>query len=314
MLQRIYGTAFATPAELGAYFERLEELRRRDHRRLGRELDLFSFHPEAPASPFFHPRGAIIYNQLIELMREKYGEYGYDEVITPQIFDNELFHTSGHLPSYAENMYMAATSETLEKLQKRVEEKPPTSPSELTEAFEESLRFGVKPMNCPSHCLIYGMAKRSYRDLPMRMADFGRLHRFERSGVVQGLTRVRTFSQDDAHIFCTHEQVADEFRACIEMTQFVLDCLGLQDYRVRLGFRDPESDKYVGDTENWDRAQQAAVRHREAIDQAVVEVHGEELVRLRRDLQVPEGRPPDRVDHCMPKPGVVSHKNVTKVV
>ncbi len=193
MLQRIYGTAFASKKALDAYFARLEELKRRDHRRLGRELDLFSFHPEAPASPFFHPRGTIVYNALLELMREKYRAYGYDEVITPQIFDVELWKRSGHYDNYREDMFFA-------------------------DAFDEveERSSSVKPMNCPSHCLLYGGSAHSYRDLPRRIADFGRLHRYERSGVVTGLTRVRTFSQDDAHIFCTPEQIEPEITALFE--------------------------------------------------------------------------------------------------
>jgi len=254
MLQRIYGTAFASPKALRAHLKQLEEAKKRDHRKLGKELELFSFHPNAPASPFFLPRGATIYNLLEDYIRSLYARHGYDEVITPQIFDNELFHTSGHLPSYGENMYMAATSETLEKLQKRVEQKPPTDADGWTDAFSESLRFGVKPMNCPSHCLIYGMTKRSYRDLPMRMADFGRLHRFERSGVVQGLTRVRTFAQDDAHIFCTLDQVQDEIRAFLDLVYEVYRDFGFSDVRIVIATR-PE--KRIGEDAVWDRAEEA---------------------------------------------------------
>jgi len=254
MLQRIYGTAFASPKALRAHLKQLDEAKKRDHRKLGKELELFGFHPTAPASPFFLPRGATVYNLLEAYVRDLYARYGYDEVITPQIFDNELFHTSGHLPSYAENMYMAVTSESLEKLQQRVEEEPPSSPEEWTEAFGDSLRFGVKPMNCPSHCLIYGMTKRSYRDLPMRMADFGRLHRFERSGVVQGLTRVRTFAQDDAHIFCTLEQVQDEIKAFLDLVYDAYRDFGFTDVRIVIATR-PE--KRLGADEVWDQAERA---------------------------------------------------------
>ncbi len=254
MLQRIYGTAFASPKALRAHLKQLEEAKKRDHRKLGKELELFGFHPTAPASPFFLPRGATVYNLLEAYVRHLYSRYGYDEVITPQIFDNELFYTSGHLPSYAENMYMAATSENLEKLQKRLEEQSPESPEEWTQLFGQSLRFGVKPMNCPSHCLIYGMTKRSYRDLPMRMADFGRLHRFERSGVVQGLTRVRTFAQDDAHIFCTLEQVQDEIKAFLDLVYDAYRDFGFSDVRIVIATR-PE--KRLGDDDVWDQAEQA---------------------------------------------------------
>lgn len=254
MLQRIYGTAFASPKALRAHLKQLEEAKKRDHRKLGKELKLFGFHQTAPASPFFLPRGATVYNLLEAYVRGLYSRYGYEEVITPQIFDNELFHTSGHLPSYGENMYMAATSEGLEKLQKSVGEKAPSSPEEWTEVFGESLRFGVKPMNCPSHCLIYGMTKRSYRDLPMRMADFGRLHRFERSGVVQGLTRVRTFAQDDAHIFCTLEQVQGEITAFLDLVYDAYRDFGFTDVRIVIATR-PE--KRIGADEVWDQAESA---------------------------------------------------------
>jgi len=193
-LQRIYGTSFFTAAELEGHLHRLEEAKKRDHRKLGRELDLVSFHPESPAAPFFHPRGAVLYNSLLDYVRGLYRIHGYDEVITPQIFDLSLFEQSGHLANYSENMYFAEAGER---------------------------RFAVKPMNCPSHTVIYRTDRRSYRDLPLRMADFGRLHRFERSGVLAGLTRVRSFSQDDAHIFCTHDQIEAEVRGVIRM---VLDC------------------------------------------------------------------------------------------
>jgi threonyl-tRNA synthetase len=234
MLQRIYGTAFASKKELDAYFARLEELKRRDHRRLGRELDLFSFHPEAPASPFFHPRGALVYNALIELMRQKYVDYGYEEVITPQIFDVELWKRSGHYENYRDDMFFA-------------------------DAFEEveQRSSSVKPMNCPSHCLLYGSKAHSYRDLPRRIADFGRLHRYERSGVVTGLTRVRTFSQDDAHIFCTPEQIEPEITALFDFTFEIYGLFGFEDVSVYLSTR-PE--KAMGDPEVWEHAEAVLAR------------------------------------------------------
>jgi threonyl-tRNA synthetase len=225
MLQRIYGTAFATKEELAAYFARLEEARRRDHRRLGRELDLFSFHPYAPASPFFHPKGAIVYNELVALMRELYQRYGYQEVITPQLFDAELWKVSGHWENYRENMF-------------------------LTEV--EGRAFSFKPMNCPSHCLIYKTAARSYRDLPLRLADFGRLHRFERSGVVQGLTRVRSFSQDDAHIFCLPEQIGEEIDALFDLMFEVYGIFGFASPNIYLSTK-PE--KAIGEPELWAHAE-----------------------------------------------------------
>jgi len=234
MLQRIYGTAFASKKELDAYFARLEELKRRDHRRLGRELDLFSFHTQAPASPFFHPRGAIVYNALIELMRSKYRAYGYDEVITPQIFDVSLWKQSGHYENYRDDMFFA-------------------------DAFDEvdERSSSVKPMNCPSHCLLYGGKAHSYRDLPRRIADFGRLHRYERSGVVTGLTRVRTFSQDDAHIFCTPEQIEDEITALFDFIFEIYDLFGFDDVKVHLATR-PE--KAMGDPKVWEHAETVLAR------------------------------------------------------
>jgi threonyl-tRNA synthetase len=234
MLQRIYGTAFASKKELEAYFARLEELKRRDHRRLGRELDLFSFHQEAPASPFFHPRGAIVYNALIDLMREKYSSYGYEEVITPQIFDVELWKRSGHYENYRDDMFFA-------------------------DAFDEveERSSSVKPMNCPSHCLLFGGTAHSYRDLPRRIADFGRLHRYERSGVVTGLTRVRTFSQDDAHIFCTPEQIEAEITDLFDFIFEIYGLFGFDDIRVFLSTR-PE--KAMGDPEVWKHAEEVLER------------------------------------------------------
>ena len=227
MLQRIYGASFLTPAELDAYLKQLEEAKARDHRKLGRELDLFSFHPWAPASPFFHPKGATIYNLLLAYVRGLYRKYGYREVITPQIFDVELFKTSGHYANYRENMF-------------------------LTEIEERE--FGVKPMNCPGHFLMYASQAFSYRDLPVRYADFGRLHRYERSGVTQGLTRVRTFSQDDSHIFCTLDQMPAEMGRFIDFIDEVYATFGFTDVRVGLGTR-PE--KFMGTPENWEKAEKA---------------------------------------------------------
>jgi threonyl-tRNA synthetase len=229
MLQRIYGTAFASKKELDAYFARLEEIRRRDHRRLGKELDLFSFHPEAPASPFFHPRGAIVYNALIEHMRERYLHYGYQEVITPQIFDVALWKRSGHYDNYRENMFFA---DAFDDVQERTS--------------------SVKPMNCPSHCLLYRGAAHSYRDLPLRLADFGRLHRYERSGVVTGLTRVRSFAQDDAHIFCTPEQIGSEIRSLFDFIFETYDLFGFADIEIYLSTR-PE--KAMGEVAVWEHAE-----------------------------------------------------------
>jgi threonyl-tRNA synthetase len=225
MLQRIYGTAFATPKLLREHLALLEEAKRRDHRKLGRELDLFSFHPEAPASPFFHPKGTIVYNALIAYIRGLYARYGYDEVLTPQILDVDLWHRSGHYENYRDSMYFT-----------EVEGRP----------------MAVKPMNCPSHCLMYAATTRSYRDLPLRLADFGRLHRYERSGVTAGLTRVRSFAQDDAHIFCTPDQIEAEVAAVIETIFATYDLFGFGERRVYLSTRPAKS---IGDDAMWERAE-----------------------------------------------------------
>ena len=224
MLQRIYGTAFFSRAELDEHLRLLEEARRRDHRKLGRELGLFSFHPEAPASPFFHPRGAAVYNQLVAHVRGLYREYGYSEVITPQIFDAALWKRSGHYAHYRDNMY-------------------------FTEV--DGRQYAVKPMNCPSHCLMYSEGRHSYRDLPLRLADFGRLHRYELSGATAGLTRVRTFSQDDAHIFCTPEQIPAEVAST---TRMILECYALFDFDVQIVLSTRPPDR-AGDDALWDRAE-----------------------------------------------------------
>jgi len=233
-LQRVYATAFHDKKELEEYLHNLEEAKKRDHRRLGKDLGLFYFHQLSPGSPFFAPKGAIIYNQLIELMRDKYKKFNYQEVITPQVFDVDLFHQSGHYENYRENMYFS-----------RVDERD----------------FSLKPMNCPSHCLLYQNEKKSYRDMPWRVADFGRLHRYERSGVMHGLTRVRTFCQDDAHIFCRMDQLQFEISQFITMLNEIYLLLGMKDYKIFLSTR-PE--KRMGADEVWDQAEGAladALKH-----------------------------------------------------
>jgi len=227
MLQRIYGTAWATKEALKEHLHRLEEAKKRDHRKLGRELDLFSFHPIAPASPFFHPKGAIVYNALIGYMRQLYIRYGYEEVITPQIFDVELWHRSGHYDHYRDSMYFTQV---------------------------EDREFAVKPMNCPGHTFIFSSKKRSYRELPLRIADFGRLHRYERSGVTAGLTRVRSFSQDDAHIFCAPEQIEPEISSLIKMLREVYHAFDFGEMRVKLSTRPKD---FIGSPEVWEKAEAA---------------------------------------------------------
>jgi threonyl-tRNA synthetase len=227
MLQRIYGTAFGSAKELRKYLAQVEEAKKRDHRRLGPELDLFSFNEHAPASPFFHPKGAVVYNQLEEFVRQLQGRHGFHEVITPQILDVDLWHTSGHYENYREAMY-------------------------FTEVDER--QYAVKPMNCPTHCLIYKTAKRSYRDLPIRYSDFGRLHRYERSGVTSGLTRVRTFCQDDAHVFCTDEQIEAEVVMMVNLILELYRTFDFENLEIELSTR-PE--KSIGTPEMWERAEAA---------------------------------------------------------
>jgi threonyl-tRNA synthetase len=227
MLQRVYATAFGDKKDLELFLKNLEEAKKRDHRKLGKELGLFHFHEYAPGSPFFTGKGGIVYGELQRLMRDKYREYGYQEVITPQIFDVNLFKTSGHYQNYKDDMYFMKADDK---------------------------EFGVKPMNCPSHCLLFGAEQHSYKDLPIRMADFGRLHRYEKSGTMHGLTRVRTFCQDDAHIFCTVDQLQIEIEKFMTLLNEVYGILGMKDFKVALSTR-PE--KRMGTDEVWDKSESA---------------------------------------------------------
>ncbi|HPA52952.1 MAG TPA: threonine--tRNA ligase [Thermoanaerobaculia bacterium] len=227
MLQRIYGAAFLSQKELDEHLLRMEQARARDHRKLGKELGLYLFHPWAPASPFFLPKGATVYTLLVDYMRSLYPKYGYTEVVTPQVYDVELFKKSGHYQNYHENMFFTVADER---------------------------EYGVKPMNCPGHFLMFSQQAFSYRDLPVRYADFGRLHRYERSGVTQGLTRVRTFCQDDAHLFVSLEEMPAEMDRFIDLIDEVYGAFGFTDVKVALATR-PE--KYMGSLENWDLAEKA---------------------------------------------------------
>ena len=225
-LTRIYGTAFYTQADLDAYLERLEEARRRDHRRLGRELDLFSFSEYSPGSAFWHPKGMVIWNLLEDLRRRENARRGYEEVRTPQLYERSLWETSGHWQKFREDMYTLVI---------------------------EDRDFALKPMNCPGHCALYAQTAHSYRDLPLRLAEAGNLHRNELSGVLHGLLRVRHFVQDDAHIFCTHEQIHDEVLACLDYAFFLYEKFDL-DMRIELSTR-PENK--LGTDEEWDLAEEA---------------------------------------------------------
>jgi threonyl-tRNA synthetase len=225
-LTRIYGTAFYRQADLEAYLERLEEARKRDHRRLGVQLGLFHFSDVSPGSPFWHPKGMVVWNVLEDLRRRENRERGYVEVRTPQIYDKELWVTSGHWEKYRAHMFV----------------------------FESEHReFGLKPMNCPGHCQLYLGGAYSYRELPLRMAEAGVLHRDELAGALHGLLRVRMFSQDDAHLFCTPEQIADEVIGCLEFGYSIYDRLGLE-IKVELSTR---PDNKIGTDAEWDAAEEA---------------------------------------------------------
>jgi len=230
-LQRLYGTAWFSKQELDEYLHKMEEAKRRDHRVLGRQLELFMIDPAVGSGlVFWLPKGAIIRRELENFLYGELIKRNYQPVYTPVIGNVHLYETSGHYPYYKDAQF------------------PPIE-------MADGDRYLLRPMNCPHHITIYKSKPRSYRELPLRLAEFGTVHRFEQSGELNGMTRVRGFTQDDAHIFCTEDQVAGEFRSCVEMTQLVLKTLGLDDYRVRLGFRDSASDKYVGTAEIWRQAE-----------------------------------------------------------
>jgi len=224
MMQRVYGTAFSSEQDLKQHVQRLEEAKKRDHRKLGKELDLFSFHEESPGMVFFHSKGYFIFNTLIEFMRQKLRTRGYQEVSAPAILTDELWKKSGHYDNFSEAMY-------------------------FTKA--EDREYAVKPMNCPGHVLLYRMKQHSYRELPLRMAEFGQVHRYERSGVTHGLLRVRAFTQDDAHHFCMEDQLQDEISSLIELTKEVYETFSFKDYRVAVSTRPAQA---IGSQEVWDKA------------------------------------------------------------
>jgi len=245
-LQRVYGISFPMASQLESHLQRIEEAKKRDHRRIGREMDLFSFQEEGPGFPFWHPNGTILFNTVSDYIRGKLEERGYHEIRTPLILSEELWHKSGHWDHYRENMY-------------------------FTEIDEKG--YAVKPMNCPGACLIYASDLRSYRDLPLRMAEMGTVHRHELSGVLHGLTRVRSFTQDDAHHYCTPDQVEAESATIVELIREVYSDFGFEDYRVELSTR-PE--KYAGTIDMWDRAEEqlTAVLDQSGLEYTVNEGEG----------------------------------------
>ncbi len=229
-LQRIYGTSFYSKKDLDQYLTAIEEAKKRDHRVIGQQLDLFSIQELAgPGLIFWHPKGGIIRKEMEDWMRAEYLKRGYSLVFTPHVMRVDLWKTSGHAGYYAQNMF---------------------TPMELDDA-----EYQLKPMNCPGHILIYQNTLRSYRDLPVRLGELGTVYRYERSGVMHGLLRVRGFTQDDAHIFCTPEQIEDEIVGCIDFALAVLNAYGFDKYEVELSIWDPnDTGKYIGTKENWERA------------------------------------------------------------
>ncbi|MCZ4268406.1 threonine--tRNA ligase [Rhodobacteraceae bacterium R_SAG6] len=236
MLSRIYGVAFADKAALDAHMTMMAEAEKRDHRRLGREMNLFHFEEVAPGSVFWHAKGWRLFQTLIGYMRARQEEAGYIEVNSPDIMDRALWETSGHWQNYRQNMFLAKT--------------------------EDDRDYALKPMNCPGHMLIYGQGTKSYRDLPLKIAEFGKVHRYEPSGALHGLLRVRSFTQDDAHIYCTPDQLTEE---CLKVNDLVMSIyrdFGFDDVRIKLSTR---PDNRIGSDESWDRSEDAL---RQALDQA----------------------------------------------
>jgi threonyl-tRNA synthetase len=236
MLQRVYGTCWRTKKELDDYLARLEEAKRRDHRVLGRQLDLFSFNEAGPGFAFMHPKGMVIWNSIVEFWRAVHDRYNYEEIKTPIILNEKLWHKSGHWDNYKENMYFTRFDDT---------------------------GFAIKPMNCPGGCLVYKTRKHSYREFPLRVAELGLVHRHEASGVMHGLFRVRQFTQDDAHIFCTPTQIESEIIGVIELTFEIYRAFGFEDFHVELSTK-PE--KHIGSDEIWDTATNAlreALKHKD---------------------------------------------------
>jgi len=255
-LQRLYGTCFKNSTDLQDHLTRLEEAKKRDHRRLGRELGLFHI-DEAVGQGLilWKPKGGLVRRALQEFITEELDKQGYSQVFTPHIGKLDLYRTSGHFPFYQESQYPAiAERDTLEKLADE-----DATCAQLINGLSDGTYEGylLKPMNCPHHIKIFASDPHSYRDLPVRLAEFGTVYRWEQSGELGGMTRVRGFTQDDAHIFCTPDQLAGEITGCLDLVKKVLNTLGMHDYRVRLSLRDPDSDKYVGDPANWDKAEAA---------------------------------------------------------
>ncbi len=282
-LQRLYGTAFESKEELEAYFVRLEEAKKRDHRRLGKELKLFHIDEDVGQGLIlWAPNGAVLRQELQNFISEELRKQGYSQVFTPHIGKLALYKTSGHFPYYKESQFApvienddlakvteegcgccevmdrlgAVSAKLRQQLNERAGKEIITEDRVMP---DDKLLDGflLKPMNCPHHIKIFDSQPRSYRDLPVRLAEFGTVYRWEQSGELNGMTRVRGFTQDDAHLFCTEDQVAAEVLGCLSLVKIVLNTLGMTDYRVRVGLRDPDSSKFTGNPEQWDKAEAA---------------------------------------------------------
>jgi len=255
-LTRLYGTAFSDRKRLAAHLERLEEARKRDHRVIGRKLGLFRIDEMVGQGlVLWTPSGATVRQELQDFIGEELNRQGYDQVFTPHIGKLDLFRTSGHFPYYQDSQYPPLVDP--EAMKEMVSEG--CSCGELSNRLREGDLDGylLKPMNCPMHIRIFASEQRSYRDLPVRLAEFGTVYRYEQSGELGGMLRVRGFTQDDAHLFCTEDQLQEEIAGCLELVQIIFSTLGIESFDVRVGLRDPDSSKYVGDPANWDRAEDA---------------------------------------------------------
>jgi threonyl-tRNA synthetase len=273
-LQRIYGTAFPSKAELTEYLERLEQAKARDHRKLGKELKLFHIDEAVGAGlTLWTPNGAVIRQELQNFISEELRMADYDQVFTPHIGKLGLYRTSGHFPYYKESQFPPIVEPgTVERLATEG-----CSCSELSNQLDSGEVDGylLKPMNCPMHIKIFDSQPHSYRDLPVRLAEFGTVYRWEQSGELNGMTRVRGFTQDDAHLFCTEDQIGQEIKGCLDLVKLVFNTLGMSDYRVRIGLRDPDSTKYVGEAAQWDKAEEALREAAQTLGVDFVEEPGE---------------------------------------
>lgn len=273
-LQRVYATAFFDKAGLEEHLTRIEEAKRRDHRTLGKQLGLFHIDEMVGQGLIlWTPKGACVRQKLQEFIQAHLQRQGYDQVFTPHIGKLDLYKTSGHFPYYQESQYPALINR--DYLKKVSDEG--CSCSDLSNAMADGEIDGylLKPMNCPHHVKIYDSQPRSYRDLPIRLAEFGTVYRWEQSGEIGGLTRVRGFTQDDAHLFTTEDQLAEELEGCLELVKIVFASVGMDDYSVRVGLREKDSDKYVGDQENWDKAEDACRRAAATLGKPFIEEQGE---------------------------------------